>query len=268
MHAARRTKPNGLAELCIFKPSREPLAARAGDRLNPAHVLQVHMEMDATGAHQALLVFWTMSSGVAVYRLRRSDALIAALQSTAGPIHSHLMGLPPDALVDLCFIEGIAGVLPQGRSRPCDSDVRSLVDARRDAGFKELGLALLAYLKGDEWTLERSRNGKRSRYLLGRDYRGDPECLEHVWIVDESISESRLGPSKATAALRDPSSSRFFGILSPRFKQVRAYCRRIAARQQPCNAIAHHLSLRTPPQPKCIGRAGQGWQASAQQPVW
>lgn len=92
-------------------------------------------------------------------------------------------------------------------------------DDWRDAGFKELGQALLAYLEGGDWTLKR-RGKSDSRYLLGRDYRGDPDCLEQVWAVDESLSERRLGPSKATAALRDPSSSRFFGILCSRFKQV------------------------------------------------
>jgi hypothetical protein len=105
MHAARRTRPSARRErarLCIFKTSREPLATRAGKGLTPVHVLRVHLELDATGAHQALLVFWTMSSGAAVYQLRRCDALITALRSTASVIHSHLMGLPPDALVDLC----------------------------------------------------------------------------------------------------------------------------------------------------------------------
>lgn len=56
----------------------------------------------------------------------------------------------------------------------------------------------------------------QSRCLLGPKYRGNQDCTESAWVVvDNTLTEASLGPSKATAALRDPASSRYQGILSP-----------------------------------------------------
>lgn len=100
----------------LFKGATEPL--KASELLNPAHVLQVHLQMDAVGAEVGYLVYFTLNCGVAVYRLRRSNPLIDALRRAASELRSYLDGLKPDDLLDLRYPDradgGLGGVTAQG----------------------------------------------------------------------------------------------------------------------------------------------------------
>lgn len=46
---------------------------------SPAHVIQCQMQMDALGAPEAYLVYWTVQSGAVAFRVKRDDDLLRSM---------------------------------------------------------------------------------------------------------------------------------------------------------------------------------------------
>lgn len=85
----------------------EPLAGNCA--IDPAHVVEVHLQMDATDAEVTYLVYWTMLHGVAVYRLERSEPLIGALRAAAAAQHGYLVSVSSGSPLDLWSTDKLPG---------------------------------------------------------------------------------------------------------------------------------------------------------------